>query len=261
MDDSRRISRTRPPVSVIVITRNEAHNIAACLRSVAWAEECIVFDSGSADGTVAIAESLGACVRQIDWRGYGPTKQLAAESATHDWILSVDADERVSAELAAEIEQALGANTHVAYEIPRLTQLAGDWIRHSGWYPDYTVRLFRRSHGRFKLARVHERVEVTGSVGRLKNHLLHHSFASFVEYVARQDKYADLAAEELFNQRRSAPLLRLWLSPAVAFVKRYVFKGGCLHGLVGWRLALVSSRTTYRKYAALRKLKRRAARP
>src|SRR5690625_2320332 len=166
-------------LSVIIITKNEADNIAACLDSVAFADEFIVVDSGSTDDTREIARQKGALVtRTDDWPGFGPQKNRALALATGEWVLSIDADERVTPELASEIQTIIKQNspTAVGYNIARLSNFCGRWIRHSGWWPDYVLRLFKRDSTRFSDDIVHESVLPPASVANLKNHLLHYPY-------------------------------------------------------------------------------------
>ena len=160
-----------PSLSVTVITKNEAHNIEACLRSVAFADQVIVLDSGSTDNTVEIARTLGAEVSiNTDWQGFGVQKNRALALAKSDWVLSIDADERLTAELQAEIQEVLNTPVFDAYRFPRLSSYCGQYIRHSGWYPDYVTRVFRRDAARFSDELVHERLIVKGQVGLLRSH-------------------------------------------------------------------------------------------
>ncbi len=256
MSEHATAASTRPRISVVIITKNEARNIVACLQSVSWADEIIVLDSNSSDATVQLAEGLGARVVQTEWLGYGQTKQRAVEMAAGPWILSLDADERVTPELASEVAQAAQGNDVNAYAIPRLTWFVDRWIRHSGWYPGYVVRLFRRDSGHFSAARVHESVVVEGAVKRLREPLLHYSFNSLDEYHARQRAYVPLAAEEMHAAGKSAGVWRLFVHPAANFLKCYLFRLGFLDGLAGWRIAIHSSAYVFRKYATLRAFQR-----
>ena len=186
-------------LSVIVITRNEAAHIGDCLDSVAFADEIIVLDSGSTDATREIARARGARVEVApDWPGFGPQKNRALALATGDWVLSIDADERVTPELAGAIRQAIGAPAAEAYRIARLSNFCGRWIRHSGWWPDYVVRLFRREAGRFTDAAVHERVEVRGRTGTLSGHFLHYPYATLEVFIDKINRYSTEAARAAF---------------------------------------------------------------
>lgn len=235
-------------LSVITITLNEAGNIGACLDSVKFADEIIVVDSGSTDDTVAICRQAGAKVFTREFAGYGPQKNFALEQATGDWILSVDADERVPAELRDEI---LAAKSCDGYRVARKNFVGDAWIRHGGWFPDYSVRLFRRGKGRFNERAVHEAVEVTGTVGTLRHALIHHTCRDFDEFARRQERYAGLAAEEMWKAGRRAGKLDLLLRPRLTFLKMYVARTGFLDGWNGLRLAALYARYTRRKYELL----------
>ena len=241
-----------PKLSVILITHNEAANIAACLESVAWADEIVVVDSGSSDETVAICGRYSAKVQVTsDWPGFGPQKNRAVGLATGDWLLSIDADERVTPELRAEIEQALAAPDSDAYEMPRLSSYLGQPMRHGGWWPDYVTRLFRRGAARFSEARVHETVLVQGRTGRLHQHLVHYSFRSVEQVVAKMDSYSTAAAVAMAERGRSAGLGSAVLHGFFAFFRTYVLRAGFLDGRLGLVLAVSNAEGAYYKYLKL----------
>ncbi len=241
-----------PRLSVILITRNEATNIAACLESVAWADEIVVVDSGSSDETVAICERYSAKVQITgDWPGFGPQKNRAVDLATGDWLLSIDADERVTPELRAEIEQVLAAPDSDAYEMPRLSSYLGQPMRHGGWWPDYVTRLFRRGAARFSEAKVHETVLVQGRTGRLHNHLVHYSFRTVEQVVAKMDSYSTAAAVAMAERGRSAGLGSAVLHGMFAFFRTYVLRAGFLDGRLGFVLAVSNAEGAYYKYLKL----------
>jgi glycosyltransferase involved in cell wall biosynthesis len=177
-------------LSVIIITKNEAVNIRACIESVAWADEIIVVDSGSSDATVEICRELGAQVYQHDWPGFGMQKNRALGYATKDWVLSIDADERVTHELREGIQSAMQRGQAVGYEIPRLSSFCGRYMHHSGWYPDYVLRLFRRGSGKFSDDLVHERVIVNGPIAKLQQLLLHESFRDLEQLAMRCGRFS-----------------------------------------------------------------------
>ncbi|MFQ5606399.1 MAG: glycosyltransferase family 2 protein [Candidatus Zixiibacteriota bacterium] len=243
-------------LSVIIITKNEERNIQECLESVAWAGEIVLADSGSTDRTVEIAERHGARVKRVEWEGFGLTKQRALESVSGEWALSIDADERVTAELAREIREAITRQDAAGYEIPRLTNFVGRWIRHSGWYPDPVLRLFRRERGRFSPAAVHESVILSGNCKRLKNHLLHYSYRSLEDYIARMNRYTSLAARELFEKEAPFSYWQPLLKPLAVATKRYFLKLGFLDGWAGAQIAILSAVYVFLKYAKLRQLER-----
>ncbi|HTU01957.1 MAG TPA: glycosyltransferase family 2 protein, partial [Candidatus Sulfotelmatobacter sp.] len=187
----------RAPLSVAVITLNEEHNIGPCLDSVRWADEVVVCDSGSSDRTVAIAAGKGARTFEDPWRGFADHKALAVGRCGQPWVLVLDADERVPEPLRIEIESVLAHPTADGYTVARRNYFLGAWIRHGGWYPDRSLRLFRRERGRFVPRRVHEMVQVDGPVEALVQPLEHYTYRSVAEFLQRMERYAGLAAEEL----------------------------------------------------------------
>lgn len=240
-------------LSVVVITRNEAANIGACIASISFADEIVVLDSGSTDDTAAIARSLGArVVHTPDWPGFGPQKNRALAQATCDWVLSLDADERVTPELAAQIQAAMRGARASAYEIPRLTQFCGQWIRHCGWTPDHVLRLFRRGAARFSDDLVHERVLLdSGTPGRLQSPLLHYSYPTPAHYWRKLESYSLLWAEQRHAQGRRTSMTRAVLSGVVAFVRSYVLRLGFLDGALGLAVCTMQSQAAFGKYFTL----------
>jgi glycosyltransferase involved in cell wall biosynthesis len=241
-------------LSVILITKNEAANIRACLESVAWADERIVVDSGSSDDTVAIARSMGAQVYEYDWPGFGPQKNRALGYAAGDWIFSIDADERVTPELRAELEQAMRDAKADGYFCPRLSQFCGAFIHHSGWYPDYVLRLFKRGKGRFSDSLVHESVQLQGRSAKLRSPLLHYSYLDRADVERKVAHYSDAAARQMHAAGKRTTLLRAVLSAGWAFVRTWVIRLGMLDGRAGWGIAMMNARTTWLKYRKLAKL-------
>ncbi len=240
-----------PELSVILITQNEAANIRACLESVAFADEVIVVDSGSTDDTVAIARMMGAKVYEHDWPGFGPQKNRALAYATGDWIFSIDADERVTPELRAELQQAMRAAQADGYFCPRLSQYCGTFIHHSGWYPDYVLRLFKRSKGRFSDSLVHESVQLEGRSAKLRSPLLHYSYLDRDDVERKVAHYSDAAARQMHAAGKRTSLLRAALSAGWAFVRTYIIRLGVLDGRAGWGIAVMNARTTWLKYRKL----------
>ena len=230
-----------PKLSVTIITKNEAADLGDALESVSWADEVIVVDSESTDDTVAIARRFTSHVTTRPWPGYVAQKNHAASLATHDWILSLDADEVVSAPLREEITAIVErGGAHAGYAIPRRNVFWGRWIRHGGLYPDWQLRLFGRGRGRFAERSVHESVTVEGSVGRLTGHLEHRSYRDVADFLARADRYSTLAAEEwLAAGRRSRPLIDLAVRPVGRFLGMYLARGGFLDGWRGFLLAVL----------------------
>ncbi|MBU0984091.1 MAG: glycosyltransferase family 2 protein, partial [candidate division Zixibacteria bacterium] len=219
-------------LSVVIITRNEEANLPRCVDSVKWADEIIVVDSGSTDRTLEVAEQLGAMVVKCDWQGYSFAKQSGVDRAASHWILSLDADEVITEELAAEIQAILvGETTHAGYRIRRRTRFLGRWIMHCGWYPDPVLRLFQRSMGRFDRAVVHEKVIVDGSVGELQNDMLHFSYPNLEGYVTKLNHYTTMAAREAFDRGDRAGLWDLLVRPFAALVKHLVLRRGFMDGV------------------------------
>ena len=241
-----------PNLSVVVITQDEASNIDDALGSVVWADEIVVVDSGSTDETVALARRHTDRVSHRDWTGYGDQKNHATGLAAHDWVLSLDADERVSPELATEIRTLLGRDPpHRGYRIPRTTRYLGRWIRTTDWYPDYQVRLYDRRVARWSTRKVHESVRVDASIGRLRHEIRHHSYRDLLDHLSRINRYTTLAAQELLDNGRHAGPLDLLLHPPVAFFRNYLIRRGCIQGVPGLVVSLMNACYVFLKYAKL----------
>lgn len=235
-------------LSVIVITRDEAHNIRECLESVRWADELVVVDSGSTDGTQAVCREYAAKLIETDWPGYGPQKNRALEHATGEWVLSIDADERVTPELRREIEAAITNPGFAVYRMPRRSSYCGRFMRHGGWWPDRVARLFRRGHARFSDAVVHERLEAQGPIGELQAPLLHFSFRDLEQVLNKVNSYSSAGAEMLVNRGKRGGLGRAIGHAIAAFVRTYVFKRGFLDGREGFMLAVSNAEGAYYRY-------------
>jgi len=239
-------------LSALVITKNEAENIRDCLTSLQWAEEIIVVDAESADDTVARAREFTDKIFIRRWEGFSAAKNFALAQCAGDWVLWIDADERVTPELRDEIRIALDhASAAAGFEMPRLANFLGKWIRHGGWYPGYVLRLFRRDAGRFNDKPVHEGVQVDGKIERLKNHLLHYTDRNLQHYFGKFNRYTSLAADELQYRRRRFRLWDLLLRPSWFFFRMYVLKAGFLDGVQGFILARLSAAYVFTKYAKL----------
>lgn len=239
-------------LSVIVITQDEARNIEACLRSVAFADEIVVVDSGSTDNTVDLAAALGAQVHtRSDWSGFGVQKNRALALATGEWVLSIDADERVTPQLQRQIEQAMVAPAFDVYEFPRLSSYCGQAIRHSGWYPDRVKRLFRRGVATFSDDVVHERLITDAPAGRLGADLLHESFTSFESVLEKMNHYSSAGAKGLMGKGRRGSLASALGHGLWAFLRTYVFRLGFLDGRMGLVLAISNAEGTYYRYLKL----------
>jgi glycosyltransferase involved in cell wall biosynthesis len=232
---------TRARLSVVVVTLDEEARIRTCLDSAAWADELIVVDAESRDKTAALAREVTDHVFVRPWPGFAAQKNFGLEQATGEWILSLDADEIVSAPLREEIAGVLaGRPAHAGYSVPRRNLFWGRWVRHGGLYPDRQVRLFRRGRGRFVERAVHESVRVEGSVGRLAGHLEHHSYRDVGDFLARADRYSTLAAEEWIAAGRPVrPLRDLLGRPQARFLGMYVARAGFLDGWRGFLLAVL----------------------
>ncbi|MBI3897132.1 MAG: glycosyltransferase family 2 protein [Gammaproteobacteria bacterium] len=240
------------PLSVVVITRNVERELPACLASVAFAEERLVIDSGSTDHTRAVAERLGARVLQQDWLGYGRQKQFGVTQARHRWVLCIDADERVTAELRTCIQAVLQAPRFSAYAMPRCNRFMGRWLRHGEGYPDWSVRLFDRDRGAWSNDPVHEKVVTNESIGRLDGDLLHESENGLADYLAKQNRYTTLQAEMLYARGKRARLGKLVIGPMFRFVKFYVLRRGFLDGVPGLVHIAIGCWNSFTKYAKLR---------
>ena len=243
---------SRARLSVVVVVQNEEERIRACLEAAGWADELIVVDAESSDKTATIARELTDHVFVRPWPGFAAQKNFGVEQAHGDWILSLDADEIVSAELREEIGVILaGGGSHAGYTVPRRNVFWGRWVRHGGLYPDRQLRLFQRGRGRFVERTVHESVAVEGSVGRLAGHLEHRSYRDVADFLARADRYSTLAAADwLAAGRGSRPLVDLALRPLGRFLGMYVARAGFLDGWRGFLLAVL-----YGYYVLMRSVK------
>ena len=246
----------RAPLSAVLITRNASAVLEACLDGLAFVDEIVVVDSGSTDGTVEIARRRGARVVQKEWLGFGMQKQFAVEQASHDWVLCLDADERVSPELGQAIQAALAAPVSPVYRMPRRNRFLGRWLSHGEGYPDWSPRLFNRMNARWSDDLVHEKVLFAVTPGTLKGDLMHDSSDDLATYLDRQNRYTTLAARQAFEQGRSANVLHLLFSPVVRFIKFYLMRLGFLDGLPGLLHISIGCMNSYLKYAKLIELRR-----
>lgn len=246
------------PVTVTVITLNASQHIRQCLESVRWADEIVIVDSGSTDGTLTIVREFTDRIVQHDWAGYGPQKQFAVSQAKHDWILSLDADESLSPELAENIRRVLkeGPSFYV-YNLRRCNQFMGRWLRHGEGYPDVVLRLFERRHARWSDDLIHEKVIYDGHVGELAGDLLHKSENGIAAYLEKQNRYTTLQAERLYKQGVRAGIAQILFSPVVRFIKFYFIRRGFLDGLPGLVHILIGCFNSFIKYAKLMELNRR----
>jgi glycosyltransferase involved in cell wall biosynthesis len=247
-------SMTMPTVSCLVITKNEEANIRDCLTSVSWATERIVVDAESGDRTVEIAQSLGAKVFVRPWPGFGAQKNFGMEQASSEWILVVDADERVTPALEAEVISCLGRwnpGDPVAYDIPRKNYFYGGWVRYAGVYPDYQIRLFRRGCASYNDVPVHENLMVLGAVGRMSSPFEHFTERKIQDHFRKFGLYTTLAAQEKAKTVRVVRGSDLLFRPLVVFLKTYVFKQGFRDGVRGLIVCVFASMYTFVKYAKL----------
>ena len=240
-------------LSACIITLNEADRIEACLRSLSFCDEIVVVDSHSNDGTRELAASLGARVIERDWPGYRSQKQFAVDAAGNDWVLCLDADERVTGSLRAEIValRAAGFPGAAGWSVPRITDYFGRFLRHGNAYPDRLVRLFDRRRGGWHGLEIHENTRVEGPVRRLRGHLEHYSYRSLTDHLNRMQRYADLMAQALYGRGRRCGLAPVLLNPLWRFLRGYLLRLGFLDGWRGLVFALVESNYVRRKYLGL----------
>ena len=248
--------RIRAAVSAVLITKNAAARLEACLASLDFCDEIVVIDSGSTDGTVEVAQGLKARVIEKEWLGFGRQKQFAVDCARNDWVLCIDADESVSAQLAGSIATALSHPAAPVFRMPRCNRFLGKWLRHGEGYPDWSLRLFDRRSARWSDDAVHEKVLYAVTPGTLEGDLLHESAEDLREYLDKQNRYTTLAAHQLFERGKSANILLLIASPFVRFVKMYFFRLGFLDGLPGLAHTTIGCMNSFVKYAKLIELNR-----
>ena len=244
------------PLTVAIITLNAASQLKPCLDSVGFAGEVLLVDSGSTDDTVAMALGAGARVENKEWLGFGRQKAFAVSIARHDWVLCLDADERVTDRLAQSIRAAMANPRYHAYRMPRRNRFLGRWLSHGEGYPDWSLRLFHRAHAGWSSDEVHEAVLTTVDVGQLEGDLLHDSAEDVATYIAKQNRYTTLQAKSLFAQGIRASYWRLLASPLVRFVKFYVMRMGFLDGGAGFAHVVIGCGNTFHKYLKLIELQR-----
>jgi len=248
--------RTHAALSAVLITKNAGGHLDACLSSVTFCDEIIVVDSDSSDLTLEIARRFNARVIQHDWMGFGRQKQFAVDQATNDWVLCIDADERVSSQLAKSITQILREPTTPVYRMARCNRFLGRWLRHGEGYPDWSLRLFDRRSARWSDDTVHEKVLYAVTPGTLDGDLLHESADDLRAYLEKQNRYTTLAAQQLFERGQSASALHLLASPLVRFFKFYFFRLGFLDGMPGLAHTVIGCMNSFMKYAKLAELQR-----
>jgi len=242
-------------LGVAIITKNAAARLDECLRSVAFADEIVVIDGGSTDGTAEIARAHDArVIEQTDWPGFGPQKNRAVDALTTTWVLSLDADEIVSPELAAAIRAALASPAADVYAVDRLSSFCGHWIYHSGWYPDWIPRLFKRGAARFSDDLVHERLVFDTPAQRLNGKLMHYSYENFETVVRKLDAYSSAGALQRHAAGQHGSFGKALARGAWAFVRTYVLRGGFLDGRAGFMIAVFNAETVYYRFLKLARL-------
>jgi len=246
-------STTRGRLSACIITYNEADRIEDCVRSVSFCDDVVVVDSHSTDNTRELARALGARVIERDWSGYRSQKQFAVDAALYDWVLCIDADERVSDELRHEIEalRERGFEGYAGWSIPRITDYFGRFLRHGNAYPDRLVRLFDRRRGRWAGREIHENTQVDGRIGRLRGHLLHYSYRSLSDQERRMQRYAELMALSMYESGQRGSLAKVVLNPCWRFLRGYILRLGFLDGWRGLAFAMVEAGYVRQKYLKL----------
>ncbi|MBR9922752.1 MAG: glycosyltransferase family 2 protein [Bacteroidetes bacterium] len=243
-------------LSAVVITLNEEANIEACIRPLLQvAKEVLVVDSHSTDNTRQIAVSLGARVIETDWKGYSQTKNFANEQARYDWILSIDADERLSPNLIAGLQN-FTPEQETVYLLDRFTNFCGTWVKHSGWYPDWKVRIFNKKAVYWEGDFVHETLHIPADFRRIKidGKLLHYSYQSDADHWARMRRYAKLSATEMHRSGKRVSVIRPWLSGLGRFFRTYFLKSGWRDGYTGWKISIRNAWLAHHKYSLLREL-------
>jgi len=240
-------------LSIIVITKDEQDNIKDCLESVEWADEIIVVDSGSTDKTEEICRKFTDNFYVKDWLGFGIQKQRALELATHEWVLSIDADERVTPELRDEIIDKITQNSNVGgYLIPRLSTYLDKDIYHAGWYPDYTLRLVKRKKSHFTKDIVHEKMVVKGSIEKISNHFLHYPYKDIAHHIQKLNDYSSLSAEKMFAKGESVSWPMIFLKALFGFIRAYILRRGFLGGWQGLIVSISTGTSVYLKYLKLK---------
>jgi glycosyltransferase involved in cell wall biosynthesis len=250
------------PLSVAIITKNETENLPACLKSISFAGQIVVVDSGSTDETVKIASACGCDVFVESWRGFGPQKQYAIDKCTNPWILVLDADERIPEDTARAIKNIISnpSITAAGFNFPRKNFFQGRWIRHAGWWPDRIVRLFRKGQGRMTPAKVHESVEVNGLVESLDCPIEHYTESRLSQILIKIDQYSTFGAEEAFKEGKTASICSAVLRAKLTFLHNYILRCGFLDGAPGLTLAITDAINKFFKYAKLSELNKQAGR-
>jgi glycosyltransferase involved in cell wall biosynthesis len=241
-------------LSIIIVTKDEANNIVDCLESVAWANEIIVLDSGSSDDTISLATAAGARVIKTDWPGYGPQQNRGIDAATCEWIYSLDADERITPELAVEIREAIRENKFNVFDVPRHSLFVTRFMRHSGWWPDRTRRLFKKGSARFTSHEIHANLATEEKIGHLTEGMIHYSYHNYHSVLEKMNRYSSGSARDLYARGKRATLASAIGHGLWAFIRTYFVKAGFLDGQLGLILAISNAEGTYYKYLKLMEL-------
>lgn len=240
------------PISVSIITKNEAQNLPQCLKSIDFADQIVIVDSGSTDKTIQIARDFGCEVYEEDWKGFGAQKQSAIDKCRNPWVLVLDADERIPAETASRIMEISCANEAAAgYSLPRKNYFQGRWIRHMGWWPDRVIRLFKKGRGRMSDDVVHESVIVDGPVKKLDYPIEHMTESSLSKILLKIDQYSTLGAEQEFRHGRKCSIWEAAIRAELAFFQNYIIRLGFLDGQQGFTLSMTDAINKFSKYAKL----------
>jgi glycosyltransferase involved in cell wall biosynthesis len=243
-------------LSVVVISLNEQNNIARLLNSVKWAAEVVVYDSGSSDDTVVIAEKMGAKVIKGPWLGFGLTKKTATLKASYDWVLSLDCDEECTHELHQEIKSKFdNLQSDTAYKIPRLSHYLNSTIRHGGWFPDYQIRLFNKKISMWNEAKIHEKIEAP-KYDQLRSHMNHYVFKNIEHQVTTNNRYSTLQAQDMASNGRKFSWVHFFTKPYVKFLECYVLKLGFLDGWAGYFIARSAAYSVFLKWSKLYEIER-----
>jgi len=239
------------PISVVIITKNEEHNIERCLKSVQWADEIVVIDNGSSDRTMDICRQYNCRIKETNWLGFGPLKKMAVDLATQDWIFSIDADEQVSEPLKDKIFNILENPQHNGFRIKRESYYLGKKIRFCGWNRDYQLRLFNRRFGNFNDKPVHESVGISGEVGKIEEPLYHYTYPTVQSHIEKMNRYTELGLDLLIEKKKTASIGGAVLRGLAKFFKMYILQLGFLDGKIGFVLCYNSAFGVHLKYLKL----------
>lgn len=242
---------TRAKLSVVIVAKNEAVNIVDCVNSASFADEVLVLDSGSTDLTVRLATSAGAKVIETDWQGYGPQQNRAIEASTGDWIYSLDADERITPALANEIRAAIDVEENFVFDVPRRSLFVTKFMRHSGWWPDRTRRLFKRGCAKFTLHEIHANLSSSHPTGHLSQHMVHYSYRNLHDVLEKMNRYSSGSARDLNSKGKRSSLKKAVAHGVWAFIRTYFIKLGVLDGSEGFILAVLNAESSYYKHLKL----------